>query len=131
MSATKEPGVVVMFDITLENLNQTIAKHQVIPGSEVLLINAEGQTFAYKDQEKIITNRDSSNSKQLNLADLPQLGNDVLTHLSTTLKAKEQELDFLFNGQRWIGSTRIVAKPGGVDLYALMLSPVDELRLKR
>ena len=55
MSATKEPGVVVMFDITLENLSQTIAKHHVTPRSEVLLINAEGQTFAYKDQEKIIT----------------------------------------------------------------------------
>jgi len=127
MSATQEPGVVVMFDITLENLSQTIAKHQVTPGSEVLLINAEGDTFAYKDQEKIITGKSLPNSEGLQLASLSDLGSDVLSHISTSLVAQEQELDFEFDGQRWIGSARIMAKPGGVDLYALMLSPVDEL----
>ena len=128
MSTTGEPGVVVLFDITLENLSQTIAKYQVTPGSEVVLINAEGQTFAYKNQQQVIVGENGSSNKQtLQLANLNQLGSDVLSHISETIEAKEQNLDFEYNGQRWIGSAQIVAKPGGVDLYALMLSPVEEL----
>ncbi|NOQ87756.1 MAG: HAMP domain-containing protein [Gammaproteobacteria bacterium] len=128
MSKTKEPGVVVVFDITLANLSQTISKYQVTPSSEVVLINAEGQTFAYKDQQKIIfENPASSDNKKLKLADLNQLGSSVLSYISKNIEAKEQTLDFEYDGRDWIGSARIVAKPGGVDLYALMISPVDEL----
>ena len=131
MSKTTEPGVVVVFDVTLENLSDTIAKYQVTPHSEVVLINAEGQAFAYKDQQKVIVkNSDLADSKQLQLATLKQLGSDVLSYFATFIAVEEQDLDFNYDGQRWIGSTRIVAKPGGVDLYALMLSPVDELLLE-
>ena len=128
MSKTTEPGVVVVFDITLANLSKTIARHKVTPNSEVVLINAQGQTFAYKDQQKIIVeNKGSSGSQKLQLANLKQLDSGVLTHLSTFIDPKEQDLDFEYNGQRWIGSVRVVANTGGVDLYSLMLSPVDEL----
>ena len=128
MSKTAEPGVVVVFDITLDSLSRLIGKYQITPGSEVVLINAEGQTFAYKDQKKIIVNNTgSSDGKTLQLADLDQLGSGVLSHISKDIEAREQDLDFEYNGQHWIGSARIVAKPGGVDLYALILSPVEEL----
>jgi len=128
MSKTAEPGVVLVFDITLQQLNKTIRKYQVTPNSEVVLINAEGQTFAYGDQDKVVLNKaDVSGGGELQLADLSQLGSGVLSHVSKNLRAQEQDLDFEYDGQRWIGSARIVAKPGGVDLYALMLSPVDEL----
>ena len=128
MSKTAVPGVVVAFDIMLDSLSQTIAKHQVTPNSEVVLINAEGQTFAYKDQQKVIVSSNKSSTDQvLQLANLKQLGSGVLSHISTTIEAKEQKLDFEYKGQRWIGSTHIVAKPGGVDLYTLIISPVDEL----
>ncbi|MCK5360592.1 MAG: hypothetical protein KAJ95_08185, partial [Gammaproteobacteria bacterium] len=128
MSRTAAPGVVVMFDISLENLSHTISKYQLTPNSEVVLINAEGETFAYKNQSKVvISNTDSSTQQTIKLANLSQLGSDVLTHISKSIEAKEQKLDFEYNGQRWIGSAHIVAKPGGIDLYALILSPVDEL----
>lgn len=128
MSKTTEPGVVVVFNITLDNLSQTIKKYQVTPNSEVVLINAEGQTFAYQHQEKVVVNKDdAANGEELQLANLSQLGSGVLSHVSKTITAQEQQLDFEYDGKRWIGSTRIVAKPGGVDLYALILSPVDEL----
>jgi HD-GYP domain-containing protein (c-di-GMP phosphodiesterase class II) len=133
MSTTAEPGVVVAFDITLDNLSQTIAKYQLTPNSEVVLINAQGQTFAYKDQHKIIVQKnDASDDSSLQLANLRQLGSGVLTHISKEIESKnievkEQELEFDYDGQRWLGSARIVARPGGVDLYALMLSPIDEL----
>jgi len=128
MSKTAVPGVVVVFDITLAELSRTIAKHQVTPGSEVVLINADGQTLAYKDQQKIIVSSDeSSDPDKIQLANLKQLGSGVLSYLSTFVEKKEQNFDFEYSGQRWIGSARIVAKTGGVDLYALMLTPVDEL----
>ena len=128
MSKTAEPGVVVVFDITLDSLSKLIAKYQLTPNSEVVLINAEGQTFAYKDQQKVVVNNAASSDGQaLQLANLGQLGSGVLLHISKSIEAKEQNLDFEYNGQRWIGSARVVAKPGGVDLYALILSPVEEL----
>ena len=128
MSKTAVPGVVVVFDITLDNLSKTIAKHQVTPSSEVVLINTDGQTLAYKDQQKIIfSSEESSDPNKIQLANLNQLGSGVLSYLSTFVEKKEQNFDFEYSGQRWIGSARIVAKTGGVDLYALMLTPVDEL----
>ena len=128
MSKTSEPGVVVVFDITLDSLSKTIAKYQLTPNSEVVLINAEGQTFAYRDQDKVVVSEaDSSSEQTLQLANLTQLGSGVLTHVSKFIEAKEQDFDFMYAGQLWKGSARIVARPGGVDLYALMLSPVEEL----
>jgi len=133
MAATEVPGVVVAFDITLEQLSQTIAKYQLTPHSEVVLIDAQGQTFAYKDQQRIIVRSEGvGDENKLQLANLRQLGSGVLTYISEAIarqdiEVKEQDLDFDYDGQRWLGSARIVAKPGGVDLYALMLSPVDEL----
>lgn len=128
MSKTAEPGVVVVFDVTLENLSQTLAKYQVTPNSEVVLINADGQTFAYKNQDKVVIESAASSGNQtLQLASLDQLDSGVLSYVSRNFEKKEQNLDFEFNNQRWVGSSRLVAKPGGVDLYALMLSPVDEL----
>jgi len=128
MSKTKEPGVVVVFDITLDNLSKTISKYQLTPSSEVVLINAEGQTFAYQQQDKVVVrNSESTTGENLQLANLTQLGSGVLSHISKSIEAKEQNYEFDYNGQRWVGSARIVAKPGGVDLYALMLSPVEEL----
>lgn len=128
MAATTTPGTVVAFDITLQNLSQTIAKYQITPRSEVVLINADGQTFAYKDQQKIVIKKSvAADGNTLQLAKLSQLGSGVLSHISKNIEAREQDFAFEYDGQRWIGSARIVANPGGVDLYALMLSPINEL----
>jgi len=130
MSKTPQPGVVVFFDITLDNLTKTISKYQLTltPRSEVVLINAEGQTFAYKQQDKVVVRKpDAATGKNLQLANLTQLGSGVLSHISKSIEVKEQNIEFEYNGQRWLGSARIVANPGGVDLYALILSPVEEL----
>ena len=121
---TDQPGVVIATDITLDNLTETINKYQITPNSEAVLVNADGQTFAYRDPETIIIKSDDD---QLKLADLSQLGSDVLTHLNKNIHDKEQDLDFEFDGNQWTGRARIIGKPGGVDLFALMVSPVDEL----
>ena len=119
-----QPGVVIATDITLDNLTDTINKYQITPNSEAVLINTQGQAFAYKTPERIIIKSDDD---QLKLANLDQLGSNVLNHLSKNIKTVEQDLNFTFGGEQWTGSARIVAKPGGVDLFALIVSPVDEL----
>lgn len=118
-------GTVVAMDITLAQLSRTIAKYHITPHSEVVLINAHSQIYAYRDQQKIIvadTGKDT-----LHLARLNQLGSGVLSYVSRFIQAKPQMLNFEYHHQHWIGSTTIVARPGGTDLYVLMLSPVDEL----
>jgi HD-GYP domain-containing protein (c-di-GMP phosphodiesterase class II) len=124
MVKAEQPGVVVGLNITLDNLSEKISSYQITPRSEVVLINAEGETFAYKNPKDIII---ESNDSEIKLANLKQLDSEVLNFLSGKLEPVEQKLDFEFNGERWIGSAKIVAKPGGVDLFALMVSPVDEL----
>lgn len=128
MSQTAVPGVVVVFDVTLENLTQKIKKYQLTESSEVVLINAQGQVFAYKGQQSIMVKAIAvKGSEAVQLANLSQLNSKVLTHISTSLQAKQQNFEFQYNGRDWVASTRIIAKPGGIGLYALILSPVDEL----
>jgi HD-GYP domain-containing protein (c-di-GMP phosphodiesterase class II) len=128
MSKTAEPGVVVVFDITLDKLKDTIRKYRVTPSSEVVLINTEGQAFAYHDQDKVVLSKtNDAGSSAVQLADLSQLGSGVLRYISKNTISQEQNFDFEYDARRWIGSARVVARAGDIDLYALMLSPVDEL----
>jgi len=135
MSKTAVPGVIVVFDITLKSLSETISRYEVTESSEVVLINTLGQTFAYKDLERVVIDSmdmSGDDDTELQLANLGQLGSGVLSYLhekfqTGELEAIEQALDFEFDGRHWIGSKKVVARPGGVDLFALIVSPVDEL----
>ncbi len=133
MSQTTEPGVVVVLDVMLGKLSETIAKYQLTPDSEVVLINAEGRTFAYRDLDKFILRKSygvsgsRSGDDEFQLAHLNGLDSGVLNYLSQRLEAKEQDLDFDYGDRRWIGSMRVISRADGVELFALMVSPVAEL----
>jgi HD-GYP domain-containing protein (c-di-GMP phosphodiesterase class II) len=122
--ATPVPGVVVASDVTLERLSETISRHRMTASSEVALVGADGKVLAYRDPGKLVR---SSVGGELEIAGLPELGSEVLAHLAGDFTPGERSLDFEFQGRRWIGSARKVASPGGVDLFALMVAPVDEL----
>ena len=124
MLKTSTPGVVVAIDVTLDNLSETISKYKITDNSEVTLINKEGDIFAYSKPEKVII---KSSDDKFSLASIKQLNSPVLTHISNTFKLTDKQLDFEFNNQQWTGSSKVIARPGGVDLYAVMVSPVDEL----
>lgn len=124
MLKTNKPGVVVSIGITLDNLSNTISKYQVTPNSEVVLINAKGETYAYKDTSQIIV---KSDNKPLQLATLQQLDSKILNYVGKDFEPIEQQLDFEFSGIKWIGSSKIVSRPNGIDLFAVMVSPIDEL----
>jgi len=120
MIKTHEPGVVIALNVSLGNLAKTIAKHQITPHSEVVLISANEEVFAYKDTIELT-------AKQIKLPKLQQLNSNVLKFIGENFEPAEKNLDFEFNGKRWVGSSTIVGKPGGTNLFALMVSPVDEL----
>jgi len=121
MIKTEQPGVVIGLNITLDNLTNKIEQYQLTPNSEVVLVNAEGEIFAHT--KNIL----ESSRHKFELASLQQLDSDVLKYIDKTFEPAEQSLDFEFNGQRWVGSSKLVGKPGGVELFAIMISPVDEL----
>lgn len=122
--AAPVPGVVVASDVTLERLSETISRHRMTASSEVVLVGADGKVLAYRDPGKLIRSPDEG---ELAIAGLSELGSGVLAHLAGDDLTGERSLDFEFQGRRWIGSVRKVASPGGVDLFALMIAPVNEL----
>jgi len=122
--STPVPGVVVASDVTLERLSETISRHRMTASSEVVLVGADGKVLAYHDPGKLIRSPDEG---VLAIAGLSELGSPVLAHLAGDNLPGERSLDFEFHGRRWIGSVRKVASPGGVDLFALMIAPVNEL----
>lgn len=126
LSEKAADGVVVAFDITLQNLTKTIAKYRRTKNSEVVLVNSKGETIAYEDQQKIIiAQKTPSDDENLHLAKLDQLGSDVLSHISKKIEIKDQRLDFEYKEKRWIGSVHSLSDDQ--NLYAVMLTPVGEL----
>jgi HD-GYP domain-containing protein (c-di-GMP phosphodiesterase class II) len=118
------PGVVVASDVTLARLSETTRRHRMTPSSEVVLVGADGKVLAYRDPGRLVR---STAAGKFTIAGLPDLGSAVLAHLATGFTPRERSLDFEFQDRRWIGSMRKVASPGGIDLFALMVAPVDEL----
>jgi HD-GYP domain-containing protein (c-di-GMP phosphodiesterase class II) len=121
---TPVPGVVIAADVTLEQLSGTIGRHRISPGSEVVLFGADGSVLAYGEPGKLVQ---TSADGELRMATLSALDSPVLAFLARDLQPQERDLDFEFASRHWTGAVRKVAKTGDVDLYALMVSPVDEL----
>ena len=119
-----QPGVVVASDVTLENLSQTISQYQITPGSEVALIEARGNVLAYQDSGKLLH---QTGEGKFRVAHLAELGSEVLTFLAKDLQPASQDLDFEFGGQAWQGAIRKVSRPGIIDIYVLITSPLNEL----
>ncbi len=117
-------AAVIAADVTLDQLSGTISRHRITPGSEVVLITANGEALAYADTGQLVRKSDADGVR---MAGLHELGSAVLAFLAGRLDLDTSRLDFEFADRRWKGSLQNVARAGGVDLYALMVSPVDEL----
>lgn len=117
-------GAVVAVDFTLDQLADTIRSYKITPSTEVLLVNAEGKIFAGLGPDVRFEAGDPEQLPQLSA-----VNNGVLGYARTFLQAGQQKLELEYNRREWIGSLRKVARSGGVELYALMLVPLDELLL--
>jgi HD-GYP domain-containing protein (c-di-GMP phosphodiesterase class II)/HAMP domain-containing protein len=119
-----DAGAVIAADVTLDQLSGTISRHRITAGSEVVLITANGEVLAYADTDKLVR---KSDAEGVRMAGLHELGSEVLASLAGKLDLDKSRLDYEFAGRRWKGALQKIARAGGVDLYALMVSPVDEL----
>lgn len=115
---------VIAADVTLDQLSDTISRHRITPDSEVALVTEKQEVLAWSGARKPVRKGDDGS---IRMAGLDELGSEVLTFLAGRLDLNASRLDFNFGGRRWKGSVQKVARAGGVDLYALMVSPVDEL----
>ncbi|MBT8430254.1 MAG: cache domain-containing protein, partial [Gammaproteobacteria bacterium] len=72
---TRVRGVVIASDITLDQLSDTMAEHQITPNSEAVIIGGDGRVFAYRDKKRVIgTGVDNA----LGLAHIGSLGSPLL-----------------------------------------------------
>ena len=121
---TSAPGVVIAADVTLEQLSSTIRGHQITPDSEVVLMEADGRALAYREPAKLIRRKHDDSFR---IAHLSELGSAVLAHLGRDMNIEPQQLEFSFEGRHWRGSINRMPGDSGLELYMLMISPLDEL----
>ena len=121
---TGAPGVVIAADITLDQLSQTIRQHQITPDSELVLMSADGRALAYREAGRLIT---QAEDKDFRIAQLSELGSAVLASLGQDLEIEPQQLEFRFADRHWKGSIDRMSGDSGLELYMLMVSPLDEL----
>jgi HD-GYP domain-containing protein (c-di-GMP phosphodiesterase class II) len=117
-------SAVVAADVTLDQLSETTGRYRITPGSQVVLVTASGEVLAYSDTGQLVHEGENG---EIRMAGLHELGSEILASLADELDWNQDRLDFEFAGKPWKGSLQKIARPGGVDLYALMVSPVDEL----
>jgi len=121
---TREPGVVIASDVSLDQLSDTIGGYRTTPDSEALIIGGDGRVFAYHDGARVVE-RDPGDG--FRLAHISGLGSPLLTQFSQGLDVEPRRLDFAHGDRRWVGSIDRIAKNSGLDMNILLLSPVDEL----
>ena len=119
-----DSGVVVASDVTLENLSETISRFKVTPSTEVVLFTDNGDAIAYPETGRLLRAVDAD---EVRIAQLSELGSDVLSYLARDLQITPQPLEFSFDNRKWEGVIRRVSRDGLVSIYMLMATPVDEL----
>jgi HD-GYP domain-containing protein (c-di-GMP phosphodiesterase class II) len=119
-----DSGVVVASDVTLENLSATISRYKVTPGTEVVLFTNNGNAIAYPESERLLRAVDGD---EIRIAQLSELGSDVLSYLARDLRITPRSLEFSFDNRKWEGVLRQVSREGVVPIYVLMATPVEEL----
>lgn len=119
-----ESGVVVASDVTLDNLSDTISRYKITPGSEIVLFSEDGSAIAYPDAGKLVR---VSGENDIRIAQLADLGSDVLAYLDKNLQVEPRSLQFTYDNRKWEGTIRKVTRDGVAAIYVLMVSPVDEL----
>ncbi len=121
---TKNPGVVIAADVSLDQLSETVSRYRVTPHSEAVVLGNAGAVLAYHDKTAVITQqRDESFA----IAHISRLESPVLREFSRHLDLTPRKLDFEHRGKRWIGSVEEIARNSSLNLSILLLSPVDEL----
>ncbi len=117
-------GAVVAGDVTLIQLSKTVSGYQSTERSEIVLLRDDGKVVAYRDTDKLVKQH---NGDDIQLADVTDLGSEVLAHAAANLRFEDAVVDFEFTGEEWLGAIRELSLPNKSGYFLLMLSPKKEL----
>lgn len=105
-------------DLTLAELSATLAKHVVTPGTEIVLLDAEGNAIAYPDSSKLIV--DDQTARLSKAADLSP-------GLAALLGSPAGGQRLMAAGRQWIVARSHMEEGGPQGLQLALLVPEDEL----
>lgn len=109
---------VIGADLTLAALSQTLAKHKVTPGTEIVLLDPNGNAVGYPDSDRLIADRESAR-----LIKARDLNPAIAAALTDNSNAPRLEAV----GRRWIVSRNHMQEGGPQGLELALLVPEDEL----
>ena len=109
---------VIGADLTLAALSQTLAKHKVTPGTEIVLLDPQGNAVGYPDSGRLIV--DTESSRLIKARDLNPAIAAALDENSDTPRLEAA-------GRQWIVSRSHMQEGGPQGLELALLVPEDEL----
>ncbi|WP_260955121.1 HD domain-containing phosphohydrolase [Pseudomonas citri] len=109
---------VIGADLTLAALSETLAKHKVSAGTEIVLVDPEGNAVAYPDSNRLLV--DDQSARLIKARDLNPAIAATLDHSTDTSR-----LDAA--GRQWIVSRSHMQEGGPQGLELTLLVPEDEL----
>ncbi|MCQ6257956.1 HD domain-containing phosphohydrolase [Pseudomonas sp. Q11] len=109
---------VIAADLTLASLSQTLAKHRVTAGTEIVLLDRQGNTVAYPDSQRLITDTQSAH-----LIKARELSPAIAAALDDNTDTPRLEV----GGRQWIVSRSHMQEGGPQGLELALLVPEDEL----
>lgn len=114
-------GVVLGADLTMASLSSTLAKHRITPGSDLILVDSEGNAVAYPDANRLISGNE--NGALLKASDInPVLGELLDGHLGEKIHGIVTLAD-----KRWAMVERHVSAGGAKGLRLALLVPEEEM----
>ena len=120
ISRRSTANTVIGADVTLSELSNTLAKHQVTPDTQIVLFGDDDRAIAYPDSSRLLTAQDPSQ--------LPKVS-ELSPALSLLInQGTDSLLRRLDDGQRqWVVTRFKVSDSGSNGLQLAMMIPEDEL----
>lgn len=109
---------VIGADLTLEALSQTLAKHKVTTGTEVVLLDPNGNAVGYPDSRRLLA--DAQSARLIKARDLSPAIAAALDNNTDTTRLEAA-------GRQWIVSRSHMQEGGPQGLELALLVPEDEL----
>ncbi|MBT2294404.1 HD domain-containing phosphohydrolase [Pseudomonas fluorescens] len=109
---------VIAADLTLASLSQTLAKHRVTAGTEIVLLDPQGNTVAYPDSHRLIADTQSARLSK---------ARDLSPAIAAALEDNTDTPRLEAGGRQWIVSRSHMQEGGPQGLELALLVPEDEL----
>lgn len=125
----KGSGNIIGGDVTLFRLSEIIAKHQISPRSELVLVEKKNDKYmvtAYKDAEKLFVTKENKKTR----THLSSLESNILSHIVKNDEFLTPFYKVHFADENWLGSTVRLDNLSGINLYLVVISPENEILIK-